>query len=142
MNANENKETIRRIYVAMERGDLTAFSAAVHPDYIWRLAGHSSWSRRFEGQDAIRARLLKPLFTLFGTQYRAQAVNLVAEGDFVVAEVRGDVLTKGGRRYDNEYCIVFRFRGNKIAEVVEYCDTDLIERVLGPYEDALKSIEG
>jgi ketosteroid isomerase-like protein len=36
----------------------------------------------------------------------------------------------------------FRFRGNKIAELVEYCDTDLIERVLGPYEEALKHIEG
>jgi hypothetical protein len=58
----------------------------------------------------------------------------------VIAEVRGDVLTKRGERYDNEYCIVFRFRGNKIAEVVEYCDTDLIERVLGPYDDALKSV--
>jgi len=142
MNANENKETIWRIYAAMASGDLTAFSAAVHPGYVWRLAGHSSWSRRFEGQDAIRARLLKPLFAQFGSQYRAQAVNLVAEGDFVVAEARGDVLTKRGERYNNEYCMVFRFRGNKIAEVVEYCDTDLIERVLGPYEDALQSIEG
>ena len=142
MSANENKDTIRRIYAAMANGDLTAFRAAVHPDYVWRLAGHSSWSRRFEGQDAISARLLKPLFALFGTRYRAQAVNLVAEGDFVVAEVRGDVLTKSGERYNNEYCIVFRFRGNKIAELVEYCDTDLIERVLGPYNDALKSIEG
>jgi uncharacterized protein len=142
MNADENKETVRRIYAALESGDLKAFGAAVHPDYIWRLAGHSSWSRRFEGQDAIRARLLKPLFALFATQYRARAVNLIAEGNFVVAEVRGDVLTKRGERYDNEYCIVFKFRGNKIAELVEYCDTDLIERVLGPYEEALKHIEG
>jgi uncharacterized protein len=141
MSANANKETVRRIYAALESGDLNAFGAAVHPDYVWRLTGYSSWSRRLEGQDAIRTRLLKPLFALFATQYRASAVNLVAEGDFVVAEVRGDVLTKRGERYDNEYCIVFRFRGNKIAEIVEYCDTDLIERVLGPYEDALKSIE-
>ena len=106
------------------------------------MTGHSSWSRRLEGQDAVRARLLKPLFALFATQYRARAVNLVAEGDFVIAEVRGDVLTKRGESYDNESCIVFRFRGSKIAEIVEYCDTDLIERVLGPYEDALKSVEG
>jgi uncharacterized protein len=106
------------------------------------LTGHSIWSRRFEGQDAIRACLLKPLFALFATQYRSRAENLIAEGDFVIAVARGDVLTKRGERYDNEYCIVFRFRGNKIAEIVEYCDTDLIERVLGPCEDALKSIEG
>ena len=31
MNANENKETVRRIYAALESGDLNAFGAAVHP---------------------------------------------------------------------------------------------------------------
>jgi ketosteroid isomerase-like protein len=81
---------------------------------------------------------LKPLFALFATEYRAQAINLVAEGDYVVAEVRGDVQTKRGQRYNNEYCFVFRFRGDKIAEVVEYCDTDLEERVLGNYDDAVR----
>ncbi|MEA3183284.1 MAG: hypothetical protein QOI59_6807, partial [Gammaproteobacteria bacterium] len=34
-----------------------------------------------------------------------------------------------------------RFRDRKIAEVVEYGDTDLEERVLGPYEDALSPLE-
>jgi uncharacterized protein len=142
MSAAQNKESIRHIYAALEKGDRAPFAAAVHPDYVWRLAGHSSWSRRFEGQEAIRQQLIKPLFALFATQYRSQVVNLIAEGDFVVAEVRGDVQTKRGGRYNNEYCIVFKFRGDKIAELVEYCDTDLIERVLGPYEDALKAIEG
>jgi hypothetical protein len=33
---------------------------------------------------------------------------------------------------------VFRFRGDKICEVVEYCDTDLIERVLGNHDDVLR----
>ncbi|WP_341703054.1 nuclear transport factor 2 family protein [Ferrovibrio sp.] len=137
MGAVENRETVRRIYAAMAQGDLTAFGGAVHPDYVWRLAGHASWSQRFEGQEAVRSRLLKPLFALFATQYRAQAVNIVAEGDFVVAEVRGDVMTRRGDRYNNEYCLVFRFRGDRIAELVEYCDTDLIERVLGPYDTAV-----
>ncbi len=140
MSAEENKETIRRIYAAMERGDLNDFGASVHPDYAWRLAGHSSWSKRFEGQDTVRSRLLKPLFALFATEYRAHAFNLIAEGDYVVAEVRGDVQTKRGGHYNNEYCLVFRFRGDKIAELVEYCDTDLIERVLGTYDDALRAV--
>jgi ketosteroid isomerase-like protein len=33
---------------------------------------------------------------------------------------------------------VFKFRDDKIAEVVEYCDTDLEERVLGNYEDVVR----
>jgi len=140
MSAAENKEIIRRIYEAMERGDRSVFGASVHPDYVWRLPGHASWSQQFEGQEAIRTQLLRPLFALFATAYRARVVNLVAEGDQVVAEVRGDVVTKRGERYDNAYCFVFRFRDGKIVEVVEYCDTDLEERVLGRYEDALAAV--
>jgi ketosteroid isomerase-like protein len=80
------------------------------------------------------------LFALFATEYKAKAINLIAEGDTVVAEVRGDVQTKTGKRYNNEYCFLFRFRGDKIAEIVEYCDTDLEERVLGPYDNAVRQL--
>jgi len=139
MSAIENKETIRRIYAALEHGDQSVFSASVHPDYVWRFPGHAEWSLRFEGQEAIRRDLLGPLFHLFADTYTARAINLIAEGDQVVAEVRGAVMTKRGERYDNEYCFVFRFRDGKIAEVVEYCDTDLETRVLGSYQAALEA---
>jgi uncharacterized protein len=141
MSAAENKNVVRRIYDALRTGDQSVFGASVHADYVWRVTGHSSWSQRFEGQDAVRKRLLEPLFAQFATQYRAHAINLIAEEDYVVAEVRGDVETIGGRRYDNEYCFVFRFRDGKIAEVVEYGDTDLEERVLGRYDDVVRGLE-
>ncbi len=137
MSAQDNKDTIRRIYAALETGDQSVFGQSVHPDYVWRLPGHSDWSRRFEGQEAVRRDLLAPLFSLFANTYTARAINLIADGDQVVAEVRGKVLTKSGQRYDNEYCFIFRFRDGKIAEIVEYCDTDLEVRVLGPYDDAV-----
>ena len=141
MGTAANKETIKRIYAALEHGDRSVFGASVHPDYVWRFPGHCSWSMRFSGQEEVRNRLLKPLFALFATQYTAKVINLVAEGDTVVAEVRGDVQTKTGKRYNNEYCFLFKFRGDKIAEIVEYCDTDLEERVLGRYEDAVRQME-
>jgi ketosteroid isomerase-like protein len=141
MSAAENKDVIERIYAAMERGDTSLFDAHVHPDYVWRIAGQCSWSGAFEGREAILRDLIRPLFSLFAMTYTAKLRNLVAEGDFVVAEVAGDVLTKDGDRYNNNYCFVFRFRDRKIAEVVEYGDTDLEERVLGPYEDALSPLE-
>jgi ketosteroid isomerase-like protein len=141
MGTAENKETIKRIYAALEHGDRSVFGASVHRDYVWRFPGHCSWSKRFSGQEEVRNRLLKPLFALFATEYRAKVINLVAEGDTVVAEVRGDVETKAGKRYNNEYCFLFKFRGDKIAEIVEYCDTDLEERVLGRYEDAVRQMD-
>ena len=76
MRTAENKETIRRIYAALEHGDRSVFGASVHPDYIWRFPGHCSWSKRFSGQEEVRSRLLKPLFALFATEYKAKAINL------------------------------------------------------------------
>lgn len=137
MSAELNKQIISDIYAAMAKGDLGPFAASLHADYVWRLPGHCSWSRRFEGREAVQRDLLGPLFSLFANTYTAQAINLVAEGEMVAAEVRGDVLLKSGGRYGNPYCFIFHFRDGKIAEVVEYCDTDLEERVLGNYDTVL-----
>lgn len=137
MSATDNKRVVSEIYAALEKGDMAPFGAACHPDYVWRIPGHCSWSKRFEGQENVRRELIAPLFALFANQYVARVINLVAEGDQVVAEVRGDVMTKAGGRYNNEYCFIFKFRDGKIIEIVEYCDTGLVEQMLGKYEDAL-----
>ena len=36
-------------------------------------------------------------------------------------------------RYDNQYCMVWRIEDGKIKEIKEYCDSALVERVLGPF---------
>ena len=38
--------------------------------------------------------------------------------------------TRRALPYNNTYCFVFRLSGGKIREITEYCDTDLIARVL------------
>jgi uncharacterized protein len=137
MSVEDNKAVIRRIYAALETGDNSVFGASVHPDYVWRFPSKASWSDRYEGQEDVRSRLIGPLFNQFASTYTARLINLVAEGDIVVAEIEGDVETKSGVRYDNQYCMLFHFRNGKIREVVEYCDTDLEERALGRYDDAV-----
>jgi ketosteroid isomerase-like protein len=84
MSASANKLTVQRIYEALGKGDRSVFGESVHPDYVWRICGHSSWSRRFEGQESVRENLLRPLFAQFATEFRATAINLIAEGDFVL----------------------------------------------------------
>ena len=140
MSAESNKQTIKNIYSALETGDRSVFSAAVHPDYVWRLPGQSSWCREFIGQKAVQEQLLRPLFRLFATTYKARLINCLAEGDQVAAEVEGDVMITSGGRYNNQYCFIFGFREGMIVSITEYCDTDLEERVLGPYEAAIAAV--
>jgi ketosteroid isomerase-like protein len=141
MSVEINKATIVRIYEALANGDSRLFGEASAPELIWEVTGHGSWSRRYEGLDVVRRDLFGPLFSRFATPYTARLINVIGEGDRVVAEVRGDVTTKAGERYDNQYCFVFRFRDGKIVEVIEYADTALGERVLGDYHAAVTELK-
>ena len=57
-------------------------------------------------------------------------------------ESRGDNVTKAGPRYDNQYCMVYRIENGKIKEIKEYCDSTLVERVLGPFPEQRKRAAG
>ena len=69
---------------------------------------------------------------------RTVAFNFIAEGDYVVVEARGDNVTRAGLRYDNQYCMVYRIENGRIREIKEYCDSALVERVLGAFPEERK----
>ncbi|MES2058022.1 MAG: nuclear transport factor 2 family protein [Pseudomonadota bacterium] len=137
-----NRAIVKRIFDAMAMGDRSVFGAALHPDFAWQATGSASWSRRWEGLDTVRRDLFRPLFALFEGQYRSRATRMIAEGNLVVVEVQGDVRTKRGGRYDNQYCLICRFTDGKMIELIEYMDTALIDRELGTYEQAMAALEG
>jgi ketosteroid isomerase-like protein len=132
MDAAENKRLMEDAYAALAEGNGQPFLDALADDVRWTIIGTTEWSGTWEGKDAVRSRLLDPLFAQFGTPYRNRAVRLIAEGDYVVIECRGDVTTKDGRPYRNTYCNVFRLEDGKVRELTEYCDTQLIADALDP----------
>lgn len=56
--------------------------------------------------------------------------NVVATGEWVFTEALGHGVTKKGKDYDNSYCLVWQVRDGKIIRFVEYCDTELVSKVL------------
>ena len=56
---------------------------------------------------------------------------MIAEGDYVVTQARGQAKTKSGGDYNNTYCIVYRFQDGQVAAVTEYLDTELVTKALG-----------
>ena len=132
MGAAENKKLMEEVYAALAKGSGEPFVDALADDVRWTIIGTTDWSGTWEGKRAVRERLLDPLFAQFGTQYRNRAIRVIAEGDCVVIECRGDVTTKDGRPYNNSYCNVFRLEAGKVRELTEYCDTELIAEALKP----------
>jgi uncharacterized protein len=129
-----NKKLIEQVFAdAASRSGTTFFDVATD-DVRWIVTGQYSWSHTFAGKEQVFNGLLGHLRSLLRERTRTVAHNIIAEGDVVVVEAKGDNVTKAGVRYDNDYCLVFRLRDGRIAEVKEYCDSALVERVLGPFQ--------
>jgi uncharacterized protein len=142
MNAAENKKLVQQVYTDAANRSGTTFYDNLADDACWIVTGQYSWSHRFEGRDAIMNGLMGHFRSLFAERPRTVAFNFIADGNYVAVEARGDNLTKSGLRYDNQYCMVFRIENGKISEIKEYCDSALVERVLGPFPEARKLAAG
>lgn len=127
-----NRQLITSIMNALAGGDRAPFGAAMHEAVVWTMKGTTPWSGTYRGRQEIGTRLLKPLYAQFASQYRNRPLRILADGDFVVVECEGDVMTISSVPYNNQYCYIFRMQDGKIREMTEYMDTALVERVLGP----------
>jgi ketosteroid isomerase-like protein len=59
-----------------------------------------------------------------------ELARVSVDGEWVYTEATGHGVTKKGQDYDNSYCLVWQVRDGKIIRFVEYCDTELVSRVL------------
>ena len=132
MTAEDNKGLMEEIFDQLAKGNGRPFVEALAEDVRWTIIGDTAWSGTWDGLASVRRDLLDPLLDQFETTYRAKAVRLIAEGDWVVIESRGDVITKAGKPYRNTYCNLYRLEDGKVVEITEYCDTQLLTEALAP----------
>ena len=133
MNAAENKRLIETIFAAIAAGDRAPFVAALADDVTMRVTGHNSWSQTFRGKEALLRDLYGYLATLLADGRRTTPLRFIADDDHVAVEAVGEMRTRAGVPYTNEYCLIYRLKNGKIAEIREYLDSALCEQVLGPY---------
>ena len=138
MSAADNKKLVQQVYTDSANRSGTTFADNLAEDAVWIVTGQYSWSHAFRGRDAIQNGLMGHFRSLFETRPRTVAFNFIPEGDHVVVEARGDNVTREGLRYDQQYCMVWRIEGGRIKEIKEYCDSALVERVLGPFPEERK----
>lgn len=131
MSAEQHKATIRRATDALGEGDIEGFLADTTDDFEFTLGGNPPGGRSVKGKQAM----IDLLKALFGQKLERSAIamtieNMIAEGDYVVEQARGQARTLDGQDYNNVYCRVWRFRDGKIAALAEYMDTELARRCM------------
>ncbi|WP_375787668.1 nuclear transport factor 2 family protein [Bradyrhizobium sp. Pha-3] len=141
MSAADNKKLVQEIFAIAGDPDpavreKSLLMASLADDAIWTVTGQYSWSRTFTGKQSIMNDLHGHVRSRLVERGRTIAHRFIADGDIVAVEAKGNNLTKEGQRYDNDYCLVFRFDGGRIKEIREYCDSVLTEKALGPFPAA------
>jgi ketosteroid isomerase-like protein len=136
LSATENKQLMQGIFAAIAAGDRAMFLDSLADDVTMRVTGQYSWSRTFQGKASLVRDLYGYLSMLLADGRRTVAHRFIADGDHVVVEARGDMMTKADVRYNNEYCLIYRLEQGKIVEIREYCDSALCEAVLGKFPAA------
>lgn len=130
MSVEENRRLLQGAFDALADGDPRPFVAAMGEEFTWRFPGQWSWARDWgSSREETRSRLLGPLMAQFA-EYRVRAEEIIADGERVVVRARATATTVRGEDYPQVYCYVFTVRDGQLIDVLEYCDTALVERVL------------
>jgi len=131
MGAAENKELIRNMFAELSKGNGQAFLDGMADDIRFTLIGTTKFSGTFNGKQEFVSKVLMPLSAQLEGGIAMTIDNLVADGDYVAMQGRGQSNTKAGGTYNNTYCQVFRIADGKVQEVTEYLDTELVTKAFG-----------
>lgn len=131
MSARESKKVVEDAFGAMSRGNSEGFMQRLSDDIRWTIIGTTRYSGTFAGKQQLVERLLTPIMADLESGIQQNVQNVVAEGDTVVVQTEGESTTKSGKPYNNTYCLVIRVADDKIAEITEYLDTELVTEAFG-----------
>jgi ketosteroid isomerase-like protein len=137
--AHDNKALMQQIFDGVSRGDAALFYERLADGATLHITGDYSWSQTIHGKERIARDLYGYVRSRLSQRGKTHAFHFLADGDWVVVEARGDMVTKEGQPYQNHYCMLYRLEDGRIVEIKEYQDSTLCERLLGPYPAELRS---
>lgn len=132
MTATENNRLVQDIFDQLALGNTRALIDAMAEEFRWIFPGSWSWSGTWQPKRVVVHELLSALRAQFDGQWTCRADLTLADGDRVVVQAHGRAKTTLGDRYDQTYCFIFTVVDGQLVEVIEHCDTALVERVLQP----------
>ena len=123
MSVTANKHLVRCFLSHFEKGGANDLLEMMGDDATWWVNGkpHLFALAGLKTKAEMRS-VLDELFAFFNGGLQMEVRSLIGEGDIVAVEACSHGVTKHGKRYENEYHILFRLRDGKIVDVREYTD--------------------
>lgn len=135
MSASENKKLMAEIYERLAQGDGSLFVEHLSDDAVFTMTGDNSWTGKRRGKENILRFFRETVGERAPGERKTVPTRILADEEWVVMEAVGQMTSKDGVPYRNDYCLLFRLEDGQIVEMKEYLDTAYLERVLGPLTD-------
>lgn len=137
MGPDEQKERAKQLLQACDTGDAEAADALIAEDFTFQFMEKAdSWA--VDGEE-VSTKLDRKTFLVHGVGAAAQVTQdklnfsfelAVSEGPYVMILGQSNAKSLKGKAYNNNYCWYFRFTGDRVSEMREYCDTKHAHDVL------------
>ena len=123
----KNKELVQEFFNLLSSGSNKYLDFYNNESVIWTAGENAIGGSRSKSEVVGFA---KNVLDSFPEGITFSVVNLVAENDYVAAEVEGSAMHVSGKPYNNKYHFLLKIKDNKILELKEYMDTQLAAKVL------------
>ncbi|RPG51955.1 MAG: nuclear transport factor 2 family protein [Gammaproteobacteria bacterium TMED104] len=122
-----NKELVQDFFNLLSSGSDEYLDYYTDESLIWTAGENAIGGSRSKSEVVGFA---KSVLDSFPKGITFNVVNLVAENDYVAAEVEGEAMHVSGKPYNNKYHFLIKIKDSKILELKEYMDTQLAVKVL------------
>jgi len=123
----KNKELVQEFFNLLSSGSDKYLDFYNDESVIWTAGENAIGGSRSKSEVVGFA---KSVLDSFPEGINFNVVNLVAENDYVAAEVEGSAIHVSGKPYNNKYHFLLKIKDGEIIELKEYMDTQLAAKVL------------
>lgn len=124
----KEKKLITDIIHALSDGNDQPFLDAMHDEIRWSWMGSGDLSKTFIGKRAVLNELWRSVRTDIVQPFRVVPNLIIAEEEYVIVECTGENTAANGKKYHNRYCWIMKVIENRIMEIREYMDTELVRK--------------
>jgi ketosteroid isomerase-like protein len=129
MELARQKEAATSFLRAIDKLDTAALGNLISDNFEFEMMGRLPNVRPIRGKDKFLANMPKTLASMFPNGLNMKFSTVVSEGPHVAIQAESDTIAGNGRKYANRYHFYFLFDGDRIAQVREYNDVNLVREV-------------
>jgi ketosteroid isomerase-like protein len=129
MELAKQKEAATTFLRSLDKLDLDILAGLISDNFEFEMMGRLPGIKPIRGKDKFLANMPKTLTTMFPNGLNMKLLTVVAEGPHVAIQAESDTVAGNGKKYANRYHFYFLFDGDRIAQVREYNDVNLVREV-------------